>query len=247
MNKFGNQKCSFPPTFFPVRAPKPGTEKLASETDSRPDTSHLIDSFTSGWKPTTMNNYISAYTSQKATPLDIAEDIINKIKAVNQDMRVFVDWSEKLILEQAKASTKRYAENCSLDDFDGVPVVIKDQLDIKGLTTRCGIEKVGEVAESDSVVVERLRDQGMIILGQVNMHQIGISNTGLNISKYAGFCPNPHNIDYHPSGSSSGTAVALALGIAPVGIGTDGGGSVRSPAAFCQLAALKPSETSLNF
>ena len=173
--------------------------------------------------------------------MDIAQDIIRKIKSVNPKMRVFVDWSEDLILEQAKASTKRYIESRCLGDFDGVPVVIKDQLDIKGLTTRCGIEKVGNVAISDSVIVERLRNQGMIILGQVNMHQLGIANTGLNTSKYAGFCPNPYNIDYHPSGSSSGTAVALALGIAPVGIGTDGGGSVRSPAGFCQLAALKPS------
>lgn len=102
---------------------------------------------------------------------------------------------------------------------------------LKGLTTRCGMEIEGKVAQADSVVVERLRKQGMIILGQVNMHQMGVGVTGVNPSKYAGFCPNPYNLDYHPGASSSGTAVALALGIAPVGIGTDGGGSVRIPAS----------------
>ena len=93
------------------------------------------------------------------------------------------------------------------------------------------MEIEGKVAQADSVVVERLRKQGMIILGQVNMHQMGVGVTGVNPSKYAGFCPNPYNLDYHPGASSSGTAVALALGIAPVGIGTDGGGSVRIPAS----------------
>ena len=63
------------------------------------------------------------------------------------------------------------------------------------------------------------------------MHQMGVGVTGVNPSKYAGFCPNPYNLDYHPGASSSGIAVALALGIAPVGIGTDGCGSVRIPAS----------------
>ena len=155
----------------------------------------------------------------------IAEDIVAKIKFVNPEMHIFVDWNEKMIIDQAEQSKKRYESGKPLSPFDGVPVVIKDQLDIKGLTQRCGTEKEGVVATSDSVVVERLRNQGMIILGLVNMHPMGVGVTGINPSKYAGFCPNPFNIEYHPGASSSGTGVALAIGLAPVGIGTDGGGS----------------------
>ena len=102
----------------------------------------------------------------------IAEDIIAKIKRVNGEMNIFVDWSEILIKEQAAESERRYQSGKQLGPFDGVPVVIKDQLDIKGLTTRCGVEVEGKVAIEDSVVVERLRRQGMIILGLVNMHPL---------------------------------------------------------------------------
>ena len=241
LDKFGRQVCTLPPTFWPVRRPLPGTVELAGETVAPLDTSHLQDSFQPDqWRPTTIDDYVSAYVNKVTTPVMIAEDIIAKIKLVNDEMNIFVDWNENMIMQQAVKSEERYHKGDPLGPFDGVPVVIKDQLDIKGLTTRCGVELSGKVAVKDSVVVERLRRQGMIILGLVNMHPLGAGVTGVNPSKYAGFCPNPFNRAYHPGASSSGTAVALASGLAPIGIGSDGGGSVRIPATFCALAGLKP-------
>merc|ERR1711935_101593 len=243
LTKFGNQVCTFNPTFYPVRAPKPGSVEIAAETTAKsvPDTAHLRNSFVSEWRPKTIDDYISAYIGGVVTPVMIAEDVIAKIKFVNPEMNIFVDWSEEQVMQQAIESHKRYESGRPLSAFDGVPVVIKDQLEIKGLTLRCGIEVDGTVATQDAVVVERLRAQGSGILGLTNMHPLGVSVTGIDTSKYAGFCPNPFNLDYHPGASSSGTGVALAIGLAPVGIGTDGGGSVRIPATYCSLAGLKPS------
>lgn len=115
------------------------------ETTDPIDTSHLDYSFQDQWRPKTIDDYTNAYINKMATPTMIVDDIIAKIKRVNGEMNIFVDWSETLIKEQAAESERRYQSGKQLGPFDGVPVVIKDQLDIKGLTTRCGVEVEGKV------------------------------------------------------------------------------------------------------
>ena len=160
---------------------------------------------------------------------------------LNKEMRIIVDWDEKQIMEDAKQSLHRYSTGKPIGPFDGVPVVIKDQLDTIGLTVRSGLPvPVHNPSTKDSAVTERLKAQGMIIIGLTNMHQIGVGITGVNPSNLHGFCPNPVNPEYHPGASSSGTVAAIAIGLVPCGIGTDGGGSVRIPAAFTDTSAIKP-------
>ena len=157
-------------------------------------------------------------------------------------MHIMCDWREDLILAQAQASTQRYLSGNTLGDLDGVPIVFKDQIKIKGLTVRYGMPFPDcAPCEKDAAVVERIRKQGMTIVGLVNMHQAGPGGTiGTNPSKYHGDCRNPFNTDYYCGASSSGPGAAVAVGLVPCAIGSDGGGSVRIPSAFCGLIGLKP-------
>ena len=141
-----------------------------------------------------------------------------------------------------KESLHRHSTGKILGPFDGVPIVIKDQFDTIGLTVRSGLPvPKHDPCTKDSAMTERLKAQGMIIIGFTNMHQIGVGVTGANPSPIHGVTKNPVNPLYHPGASSSGTAAAIAIGLVPWGIGTDGGGSVRLPAAYCNMAAIKAS------
>ena len=145
-----------------------------------------------------------------------------------------------LLREQAIESTMRYKEGKPLGILDGVPCVVKDQICVKGLMRREGLPFITERSLDDAPIIRRLRDQGVIIIGMTNMQQVGLGAFGNNPSQYHGECRNPHNPEYYPAGSSSGTAAAIASGLVPFGIGTDGGGSIRLPAAICGIVGIKP-------
>lgn len=93
-------------------------------------------------------------------------------------------------------------------------------------------------AQTDSTVVARLRSAGAILIGQTNMHEIGILPDSVN--PHHGAVRNPYNSQHEAGGSSSGSAAAVAVGLCPAGIGADGGGSIRVPAAFCGVVGLMP-------
>lgn len=125
----------------------------------------------------------------------------------------------------------------------GGGVIIKDQLDVAGLATGVGLPDGGDFAERDAAIVARIRAAGGTILGKAKMTELGMDGIG-TLMPYA-MPPNPRAPGYAPGGSSTGTAVAVAAGIARYGVGGDGLGSVRIPAAFCGLVGLKPSRTRL--
>lgn len=118
-------------------------------------------------------------------------------------------------------------------------VVIKDQIDVAGLHTGVGLADGGELAERDATLVARIAAAGGRIIGKAKMTELGIDGLG-TLMPYA-MPPNPRAPGYVPGGSSTGTAVAVASGLARYGIGGDGLGSIRIPAAFCGLVGLKPS------
>jgi aspartyl-tRNA(Asn)/glutamyl-tRNA(Gln) amidotransferase subunit A len=103
----------------------------------------------------------SAYLGGMVSPLDIAQDIIQKIKIVNSELHIFCDYREDLILKQANESTKRYEDGKVLGPLDGVPIVIKDQIHVIGLTRRNGTEYPEfEPSVKDGAVIEKIRAQG---------------------------------------------------------------------------------------
>ncbi len=122
-------------------------------------------------------------------------------------------------------------------------VVIKDQIDVAGCRTGVGLASGGEVAERDATIVARIAAAGGRIVGKAKMTELGIDGIGM-VMNYA-MPANPRAPGYAPGGSSTGTAVAVATGVARYGVGGDGLGSIRIPAAFCGLVGLKPSRDRL--
>jgi len=189
-----------------------------------------------------IEDYSNAYRLNTTTPTQIAKNLIVNIgKSLSMPLKAlcaFNQYNQKEILKQAEESTKRYEEGKPLSIFDGVPVAVKDEMDVSGYRTYVGTKFLGkEFATSDAEVVKRLKDAGAIIVGKTNMHEIGVGVTGAN--PWSGITRSPFNLSYHSGGSSAGCGAAVGSGLVPVCIGADGGGSVRIPASFCGTVGLK--------
>lgn len=189
-----------------------------------------------------VGDYAAAYASGAASPLGVAERFLD---ALDEDARrekrlnpfIAVDAGE--VRRQARESADRHRRGARLSPLDGVPVAIKDEVDMTPYPTTVGTSFLGSTpAAQDATAVARLRAAGALLLGKANMHEIGINPTGHNV--HHGHTRNPYNPDHDTGGSSSGPATAVAAGLAPVALGADGGGSIRVPAAHCGLVGLKP-------
>ncbi|KAH9113750.1 hypothetical protein AeMF1_012104 [Aphanomyces euteiches] len=190
----------------------------------------------------TIQDYTQRYRDGTTTPLDVITTVLALIEASNNrspPLRAFIQVNRELALQEAQASTERYASGNPVGVLDGVPIGVKDELAVIGYTASCGTNFVGrgEVATEDALPIARLRRAGAIVVGMTNMHEIGCGTLGVNITH--GTPRNPHNDQYMTGGSSSGSAAAVAAGLVPLAIGLDGGGSVRIPAALCGVVALK--------
>ena len=191
-------------------------------------------------------DYVNAYKSKRTTPTAVVEAFLASLKTGGRD-RIFITLtSDTELRAAAAASTARYEAGNPLQ-LDGVLLVVKDELDVAGTPKTLGLtleearlRHVGAAEEGQtSWCVQKLLDAGMIFLGKTNMHEIGLDATNNNPNW--GVPPNPYNIKYYPGGSSGGTGAAVGAGICPIGVGADGGGSVRLPAAYCGIYGLKPS------
>ena len=139
---------------------------------------------------------------------------------------------------EASASAERAARGLRRGPLDGVPVSIKDLFDTAGVETEAGSKLLkGRRPARDAVCVERLGRVGMVCLGKTHLSELAFS--GLGVNPMAATSPNIHGADLAPGGSSSGAAASVAFGLAPVGLGSDTGGSVRIPAAWNDLVGLK--------
>lgn len=124
----------------------------------------------------------------------------------------------------------------------GLPIVVKDNINTSNLPTTGGTPALRDVRPTaNAPTLQRLLDAGAIVMGKANMHELAFGTTTTNFSPFAGIARNPYDRNRVPGGSSGGTGAAVAARIAPAGLGTDTGGSVRIPAAFCGIAGLRPS------
>ena len=148
---------------------------------------------------------------------------------------------EKTTLEMAEESAKRWKKGAPLSPLDGVPVVIKDLLLTKGWPTLRGSKTIARDGswDVDAPAVARLRESGAVFLGLSTTPEFGWK--GVTDSPLSGITRNPWNPALTPGGSSGGSSAAIAAGYAPLALGTDGGGSIRIPAAFTGTFGLKPS------
>ncbi len=152
-------------------------------------------------------------------------------------MNFFIARKPDQVLAQAEASRQRWSGKAPRSVLDGVPVVLKDEIDLEGFATTLGTRFRTDLVARDSTIAARLKAAGAIILGKANMNEIGINPIGLN--PHYGPARNPFDRTRIAGGSSSGSASAVAAGLCPISIGADGGGSIRIPAGLCGVVGLK--------
>jgi len=188
------------------------------------------------------SDYVKAYLEGRSDPVAVAGRFIalaQQSQEDDPDMGFFIARNSEDLLEQARASAKRYQDGQALGPLDGVPVAIKDEIDQADYPTSVGTGFLGNgPVKHDATVVARLRAAGALLVGKTNMHEIGIGVTGINPNW--GPARNPYDPTRITGGSSSGTAAVVGSGLCPIAIGADGGGSIRIPAAFCGAGGLKP-------
>jgi aspartyl-tRNA(Asn)/glutamyl-tRNA(Gln) amidotransferase subunit A len=173
------------------------------------------------------------------SPVQLTEQLLARIKQLDGQLNAFRVVAQERALAEARAAEAALNRGHDLGLLHGVPYVAKDLFDVKGLPTSAGTHLLeGNVARADCTVVQRLSQAGMILLGKTNTVQFALGGVGINHDH--GTPHNPWHLTAHvPGGSSSGTAVAVAAGLAPMGLGSDTGGSVRVPAALCGTVGLK--------
>ncbi len=179
----------------------------------------------------------------EVTAESLAGYYLDKIRE-HPDQAVFIKLTGERALAEARASDARRSKGTPLSPWDGVPVAWKDLFDTKGDTTTAGsmVYAGAEPAVRDADVVAACADLGLVCLGKTNLTEFAYSGLGLN--PHYGTPVNPFSdaLPRVPGGSSAGSAVAVATGLAPVAIGTDTAGSIRVPASFCGLTGFKSSQ-----
>lgn len=190
----------------------------------------------------TLADFHKAYQDGRVNPVEMAERVLKATAQLDdgdRPLNAFISQNADDIRQQAAASAARWKAGAPLSVFDGVPVPVKDEVWMKGYPTTGGTTFIGgEAAAKDATVVSRLRAAGALLIGKTNMHEFGLGVTGIN--PHYGPARNPFNPAHITGGSSSGTAAAIGAGLGPVGMGADGGGSIRIPAGLCGLVGLKP-------
>ena len=183
---------------------------------------------------------LSMYKTKETNPLEASLDIIKQLENKNSQFNAFVCFDKEKILQQAKLSSERWSSGKVKGILDGVPISIKDLLVTKDYPTRRGsfIESLPITSDKDAPVVKKILEQGGIVLGKTTTPEFG--HKGTTQSKRYGATLNPWNTKLNSGGSSGGSASAVAAGMGPLSIGTDGGGSVRIPCSFCGLFGHKP-------
>src|SRR5215510_9397341 len=182
----------------------------------------------------------NAYRTKELSPVEVTRDVLSRIDACEQKLNAMYITNAEGALAQAAASEKRWAEGNPLSPIDGVPITIKDIIATKGDPVPIGTAAADFTpAAVDQPPVARVREAGCVILGKSTMPDFGMLASG--VSSLHGITHNPWNLERNTAGSSSGAAAAIVAGYGPLALGTDIGGSVRLPAAYNGVFALKPS------
>jgi len=172
--------------------------------------------------------------------LDVVETVLARIEKQNPGLNAYCTLMADSARQAARQADERIAAGDEVGPLHGVPISIKDNLYVKDSRTTSG-SKLHEhdVTTEDAPIIERLRRAGAIILGRTNTPEFGWK--GVTDNRVFGITRNPWNLELTPGGSSGGGSAAVAAGLGPIAIGTDGGGSLRIPASFCGLVGHKPS------
>ncbi len=183
----------------------------------------------------------AAYQARQLSPVEVLEALFARIDRLEPSLHAFTTQTRETALAQARTTELTWMDSDANDRSPmlGIPVTIKDLVDVEGAPTTMGsLVTSHEPAATDELFVERLRAAGAIFLGKTNTSEFGLAAQTVN--RVSPTTANPWNLERTAGGSSGGAAAACAAGFGPLHHGTDGGGSVRVPAAYCGVVGFKP-------
>ncbi len=178
--------------------------------------------------------------AKRLSPVDVTEAVLRRMERIDPTLHAFCTATPELALETAKRVEADIAHGEPVGPLAGIPISVKDLICTAGIKTVSGSYAYKDfVPDEDDVVVERVKAADAIILGKTNCPEFGYSGVGHN--SVFPTTRNPWNTDLTPGGSSAGSGAAVAAGLGPLTLGSDGGGSIRIPSSFCGLYGLKAS------
>jgi aspartyl-tRNA(Asn)/glutamyl-tRNA(Gln) amidotransferase subunit A len=175
---------------------------------------------------------------REITSVALTQHYLDRIERYDAELNAYVTVTPELAMEMAKAADAMLDEGRG-GPLTGIPVAHKDIFCTDGVKTTCGSKMLYNfIAPYDATIVEKIKAAGMPILGKTNMDEFAMGSS--SESSYFGPTKNPWNLQTVPGGSSGGSAVVVAAGLAPLATGSDTGGSIRQPASFCGVTGIKP-------
>jgi len=175
---------------------------------------------------------------KKFSSVEITQQYLDRMHAQNSAINCFITITDELALQQAKAADSVIARG-EIQALTGVPLAHKDIYCTDGVKTSCASKMLDNfIAPYDATVIEKFKREGAVMLGKTNMDEFAMGSS--NENSYYGPVSNPWDFERVPGGSSGGSAAAVASSLVPAATGTDTGGSIRQPAAFCGISGIKP-------
>ena len=186
----------------------------------------------------TVTQLAAALASGELSSRELTSHFLQRIEKADGQLNSFITVTAEQALSQAEAADKARADG-KAGKLTGIPLALKDIFCTQGVKTSCGSKMLDNfLAPYDATVVEKLSAAGTISLGKTNMDEFAMGSS--NENSHYGAVKNPWDLAAVPGGSSGGSAAAVAAGLVPAAMGTDTGGSIRQPAAFCGITGLKP-------